>query len=142
VFRFLEDISQRKHEIDACVQGAVTLRLQNVPLALVYDVLASKLALTYDDSGDAIKVRCGPAAGAASQREQTIELDLRDADVRALFDVIARFTRRRHVLDSCVQGVVSIRLKHVPVEVAYEALARKIGLTYVHESDVTRVSCR
>jgi type II secretory pathway component HofQ len=142
VFGLLEQISKRRHQLDACVQGAVSLRLQNVPLPLVYDALASKLGLTYDEDGASVTVRCGRSTDPLPQQVQTLELDLVDADVRTLFDLIGRFTRRKHVTDSCVHGTVTIRLSHVPVPVVYEALAQKLGLTYVHDGDVTRVGCR
>jgi hypothetical protein len=65
VLRLLGRIAQREVVLDPCVQGKIDLRLKNTPLPLVFDALAMKLGLVYDeDASGAIRVGCAAAPDA------------------------------------------------------------------------------
>lgn len=65
VFRLLADVSGRKVTLNPCVHGEVNLRLKNAPLPLVYDALAMKLGLVYEEEDGGIIVGCVSDAGSS-----------------------------------------------------------------------------
>ena len=68
MLQLLAEVSARKVTLDPCVHGKVDLKLKNVPIALVYDALAMKLGLVYEEEQGAIKVGCAVDGGGSNAR--------------------------------------------------------------------------
>ncbi len=94
VFRLLAEVSRRNVVLDPCVKGKVDLKLKNMPLPLVYDALALKMRLRYDERDGAIAVGCLGVADAAaapdSRLERRVSVEQRGASARAVLEVVAK----------------------------------------------------
>lgn len=77
VYKLLREASARKVTLDPCVGGTVDIRLKNTPLPLVYDALALKLGLFYeeDENGD-VRVRCKSDAAVSQAPEGAMRVSL------------------------------------------------------------------
>jgi hypothetical protein len=92
VFQLLGDVSGRPLALDPCVSGKVDLKLQNAPLPLVFDLLASKLDLRYEDHDGSTTVRCGRAAPTAAEAalDQRVTVETRDTALMTVLDGLAK----------------------------------------------------
>lgn len=86
VFNLLSEVTGRAIVVDPCVHGSVDLRLKNTPTPLVFDALAMKLSLAYEEEGDRIRVRC---ANGGDEHEASVRVTL-DERGAALRDVASK----------------------------------------------------
>jgi hypothetical protein len=109
------------------------MRLTAIPAALALTALLA-FGLTTDTA----------AAAPANLPDRPLDIELKEADVKNVFLLLAEVSERKVDLDPCVHGVVDIRLKNTPLPLVYDALAMKLHLVY--ETDGTprgpiRVTC-
>ena len=135
VYALLAEVSGRRVDLDPCVQGTVDIRLKNTPIPMVFDALASKLQLFYEDQGSAILVRCAGDAGGGDPRLATrVTLSLREAPLDAVLDVLVRAGKLDGVewrLDSTVRSSlpkVTVTIENVRVATALAVLSDASGL--------------
>ena len=83
------------------------------------------------------------AASAAPQGlpDRPIDLELKGADVKNVFRLLAEVSAKNVVLDPCVHGEVDLRLKNAPLPLVYDALGMKLGLVYDEENGAIMVRC-
>lgn len=106
------------------------MRLPTIPAAVPFAVLAA-LGLSPDPA------RAAPASLPA----RPLDIELKAADVRNVFSVLAEAAGKKVVLDACVRGTIDLRLKNTPVPLVFDALASKLRLVYVEEDGTIRVDC-
>jgi hypothetical protein len=130
VLKLLGEIGKREIVADPCVRGAVDLKLKNVPIALVYDALAAKLGLVYDDDGRAIHVHCASAgAPAAAILATRVSLAEDAAPLPAALDHLAATARLDGVdYRAKARPGISVKLEGVRLATALAALADATGL--------------
>lgn len=135
VYALLSEVSGRKVDLDPCVRGTVDIRLKNTPIPMVFDALASKLQLFYEDQGSAILVRCAGDAGSADPRLATrVNLSLREAPLDAVLDVLVRAGKLDGVewtLDSTARAAlprVTVTVENVRVATALAVLSDASGM--------------
>lgn len=154
VFAFLAEASGRKIVLDACVRGSVDLRLKNAPLPLVYDALAMKLRLVYDEDKDPagkITVRCAAVAADAApggsvasavdpkiaskpgSRVNVTERETSLPDALAHLAVTAKLAGVDY--RASTRPKVNITLENVRLATAMAALADGAGVTIALERD-------
>lgn len=73
---------------------------------------------------------------ASLAQQQTISLDLKDADVVKTIQRLAEIGDLNVVISQEVKGTVTVRLFNVPVEDALEILLQTAGLTMVQKDSV------
>jgi type II secretory pathway component GspD/PulD (secretin) len=136
VFRLLADMSGRSVVLDPCVQGNIDLRLKNAPIPVVYDVLATKLHLLYEDDGGAILVRCATDAGSAAKTATRVNLSEQNAP---LPDVLARLATSAKLAGvdyrATIKPNVTITLERASVATVMTALAESSGVKIVVARD-------
>lgn len=71
-----------------------------------------------------------------------LDLDLSNASVSNVFNLLSEVTGRTIAVDPCVQGSVDLRLQNTPTPLVFDALAMKLSLVYVDEGDRIFVRCR
>lgn len=98
------------------------MRLTAIPAAIALGTLLA-FGLTSDDA----------SAAPSNLPDRPLDIELKAADVKNVFRLLAEVSERNVVLDPCVQGTVDIRLKNTPLPLVYDALAMKLHLVY--ESD-------
>jgi hypothetical protein len=82
-----------------------------------------------------------PTAWAANGDEPTINLDLKDVDVRAAIEALFKNTGRNYAIDAEVQGVIpSVSFKDVPFEQALRNLLKTAGLVYRVDGNIYYIS--
>lgn len=83
------------------------------------------------------------AAGAAPAGlpERHVDLELREADLKNVFALLAEVSERPVELDPCVHGAVDIQLSNVPVALVFDALAQQVGLHYEDDAGKVVVRC-
>ena len=134
VFQALGQASDQKLVLDPCVTGKIDLKLANVPLPLVFDMLASKLGLRYETREGATFVTCGPAVAAPTASTDVrlstrVSVDERDATVRAVLRKLAASAKLAGV-DTTIgdEKHLSITLEKVRLETALAAVGDATGL--------------
>ncbi|MBS2015482.1 MAG: hypothetical protein JST00_21520 [Deltaproteobacteria bacterium] len=73
--------------------------------------------------------------------DKKIDLELREADLRNVLELLGQVGGVRPVLDPCVHGKVDIRLKNTPVPVVLDAIGRKFSLVYEEQGSDLVVRC-
>ena len=125
VFRLLAEVSKRNVVLDPCVHGNVDLRLKNAPLPLVYDALALKLRLVYDEENGAIIVRCATDAGPPNAKVASrVSLSEKDSLLPDVLDRLATSAKLEGVeYRATSRPKVTMQLEGVRVSTALTALA-------------------
>ena len=106
------------------------MRFSPVPVALAFAaVLTSSLA--------------SPGASAAPPgiSARNIDLELKAADVKNVFKLLAEVGGRKITLDPCVHGTVDLKLVNTPLPLVLDALAMKLGLVYDEQDGDVLVRC-
>ena len=132
VFAMLGELGGKPVTLDPCVHGTVDIRLANTPLPLVYDALALKLGLAYEDRGDGIVVRCAASAASAPAPERPdprVSLAVKGA---ALADVVDHLTGPAKLAGVDYQAAtrprVTMTLENVRLSTLLTALSDATGL--------------
>lgn len=122
VFSLLGHISGRTIMLDPCVVGSkVDLRLKNTPLPIVFDALALKLQLVYEDDGAAVNVRC---AGTNAAPPPRVSLEAENAPLADVATRLAADARLAGVdYRATARPEVTVTLKDVRFSTAIVALA-------------------
>ncbi len=92
LFTVLSGIAAMPVQVAPCAADRnVDLRLDEVPLPLVFDVLASRLRLTYTRVGDGLQVGCADVAATPSVLKVTrVTVDAQDTPVSEVLQGLAR----------------------------------------------------
>ncbi len=129
VFSLLAEIGGRKVQLDPCVRGTVDLRLHNTPVPMVFDAMAAKLHLVYEDQGSEILVRCAGDAGADERLSTRVTVSVKEADLRAVLDVLAAAGKLDGVdYRSSKRPKVTVTVENVRVSTAVAVLGDMTGL--------------
>jgi type II secretory pathway component HofQ len=131
VLQLLGQASQRAITLDPCVQGTIDLKLANAPLPLIYDAIAIKLGLTYEDRDGGVFVGCAGEKKATPEAELRVSLHETGAPLAAVLDHLAKEARLEGIDDSHVDTVrvpLSITLEKVRLSTALTALSDASGL--------------
>jgi type IV pilus assembly protein PilQ len=78
--------------------------------------------------------------GEAAFPRGTVSLDLRDADVRDVIWAFAKEHRLNVILAEGVGGKVTVLLRNVPIQTAFESILENAGLGYTQEGSILRVN--
>ena len=70
---------------------------------------------------------------------QTVNLKLRQADVRTILRALARIVEMNILMNSEIKGEMTIDFRDVPWNQAFNGILRTQGLTYAWEGDIIRV---
>lgn len=139
VFRLLAEVSGRNVVLDPCVKGKVDLKLKNTPIPLVYDALALKMRLRYDERDGAIAVGClGAAAATApdSRLERRVSVEQRGASARAVLEVVARAAGLAGLdFRAKEEPKVTLVLENARLSTVLAAIADGTGLSITVEGD-------
>lgn len=76
--------------------------------------------------GDASSASAAPGNVPA----QSLDIELKGADVKEVFRLLGDVSKRDIDLDPCVQGRVDIKLQNTPLPLVFDAFALKLGLVY------------
>jgi type II secretory pathway component HofQ len=138
VYRVLGEVAHRDVVLDPCVSGKVDLKLKNVPVPVVFDILATQLRLHYEERGGVIIVKCGSDAASVDPRLDArvsiVEVDAPTAE--ALNRLAAKLKLTGFVFEGPPGGVVqlaplptvTLRLENVRLSTALRALSDETGL--------------
>jgi hypothetical protein len=90
VFKLLADVGGRKVVLDPCVSGTVDIKLKNTPIPMVFDAMAAKLHLVYEEQGGDVLVRCAGDAGSIEARVATkVSVSVKEAELSKVLDMLA-----------------------------------------------------
>ncbi len=134
VFRLLADVAHRNIELDPCAQGKlVDISLRNAPLPVIFDVLAVKFGLVYDERGTDVYVRCtGDAASSEALLASRVSLA---EDHASLPDALGRLAAAAKLdavdYQAHAQPSVTARLENVRLSTALTALADESGVRII-----------
>lgn len=149
VFRLLAQLSKRTVTVDPCVSATVTLKLKNTPLPVVYDVLAARLRLTYEEKNDdSIVVHCKPKDGGEDEEDAPDEISIVRVSVSAtdrplpdLLDEIARSAKLRGVdYRATRKPSITMALKDVRLGTAVQAVTESSGMRVAVRGDMLVVA--
>lgn len=155
VFNLLAQLSKRKITVDPCVTKLIDMRLQKAPLPVVYDVLAMKLDLNYDEEpDDSIIVHCNKPNGEDNGEEDDVDIALAkgpslvtrvsvNATELPLPDVlgqIAASAKMRVDYRAKTKPAVTMSLKDVRLGTAVQAVTESSGIRVAVRGDVLVVA--
>jgi hypothetical protein len=125
VFKLLGEVGGRKLQLDPCVTGTVDIKLKNTPVPMVFDALASKLGLVYEDQGGDVLVRCAGDAGKEDARLATkVSITVKEAALQSVLEMLASSAKLDGVdYRATSRPKVTITLEGVRVSTALAALA-------------------
>lgn len=144
VFRLLAEVGKRDVVLDPCVVGTVDLKLHNAPVPLVFDVLATKLGLRYEQREGVIVVHCGsdrsaarPAVEASQdpRLERRVSVDLKEIAVQAILTEVAKSAGVKLVVEGDLSDKVSLTLANAKLSTVLAAVDDATGLTASVEGD-------
>jgi type II secretory pathway component HofQ len=124
----------------------VSLKADSIPLAKALDSLAADNNLQMTRNGSVIIVSSSAEAavfaGFAKKNFEgkLVSLDLREAELRAVFKTLEHIGRKRFSVDEKISGTITIRLIDVPWEQALDVVARLKGLKVANEHDGVAVN--
>jgi hypothetical protein len=130
VLHLLADVSERKITLDPCVHGKVDLKLKNVPIALVYDALAMKLGLVYEEEQGVIKVGCAVDGGASNARGTArVSIAEKESPLPDVLDRLATSAKLEGVdYRASARPKVNVTLEGVRISTALTVLGDATGL--------------
>lgn len=130
VFKLLADVGGRKVQLDPCVGGTVDIKLKNTPVPMVFDALATKLGLVYEDQGGDVLVRCAGDAGKEDARLSVrVSVSVKEAALQNVLGVLATAAKLDGVdYRTKAQPKVTLTVESVRVSTALAALADESNL--------------
>ena len=137
VFRLLAQISKRTVTVDPCVTATITLKLKNTPLPVVYDVLAARLRLSYEEkSDDSLVVHCKPKDSDEDDEDAPDEISIVRVSFSAnerplpdLLDEMAKSAKLRGVdYRATKRPTITMSLKDVRLGTAVQAVTESSGV--------------
>jgi type II secretory pathway component GspD/PulD (secretin) len=130
VFALLSEVGGRPVVLDPCVRGAVDIKLTNTPVPIVFDALAAKLGLVYEEDAGDVLVRCaGDAGGADARLSSRVSVEARDGELRAALEKLVAEAKLDGIdYRASVQPKVTVTLERVRLSTAIAALADETGL--------------
>lgn len=72
---------------------------------------------------------------------KTLDLDLHEATIESVFRLLGEMSGKSVHLDDGVRGTVDVRFAHVPLQLAYDAIAARMGLSYEERDGSILVHC-
>ena len=81
------------------------------------------------------------SSSAQAQTDRPLDIEVKEADVKMIFSLLAEVRGAPIQLDPCVQGKVDLKLKNTPVSMVLTALGSKLHLTYEERANELYVSC-
>jgi hypothetical protein len=130
VFNLLGEVGGRPVVLDPCVHGSVDILLKNMPIPMVFDALAAKLGLVYEEDAGDVLVRCaGDAGGADVRLSSRVSVAVRDGELTAALDELVA-EAKLDGLDyrASARPKVTVTLERVRLATALAALADETGL--------------
>jgi hypothetical protein len=130
VFKLLADVGGRKVQLDPCVGGTVDIKLKNTPVPMVFDALAAKLGLVYEDQGGDVLVRCAGDAGKEDARLSVrVSVSVKEAALQDVLAVLATAAKLDGVdYRASAKPKVTLTVEGVRVSTALAALADETNL--------------
>jgi type II secretory pathway component HofQ len=130
VFKLLAEVSQRKVVLDPCVNGRVDINLHNTPIPLVFDALALKLGLIYEEEDGAILVRCAGDGGSADAKlSARVSVAEQGAALPDVLEKVAHGAKLDGVdYRAAARPKVTITLQNVRLATTVAALSDETGL--------------
>jgi hypothetical protein len=117
VFKLLGEVGGRKLQLDPCVTGTVDIKLKNTPVPMVFDALASKLGLVYEDQG-------GDAGKEDARLATKVSVTVKEAALQSVLEMLASSAKLDGVdYRATSRPKVTITLEGVRVSTALAALA-------------------
>ncbi len=81
------------------------------------------------------------SAAPAGLPSTPLDLELRAAQVSAVFSLLGEVGHQKVVLDDCVRGKVDLKLENAPLPLVFDVLAAKLRLRYDAIDGGIRVGC-
>ena len=159
----LGEVTNTNVVVDPDVRGRVSVELTDVPWDQALDVITRSHGLAAERNGNVILVsridtllrrkklmdrihaaekqlRGAPVTVRSTDfNGERVTLDFEATDIREACRYFSRYVGLNIVVDSNVQGVISVRLNEVPWDQALDAILLQHDLTYVVEGNVMRV---
>ncbi len=143
LFRLMGDIANLNVVPDACVKDEeIDLTLKNTPVNTVFDILASRLALTYRLEDNVLQVGCASAGDTLTLTQDArlqgkITLELKEVRVEEALGLVAQLGGFQGV--QCKGGCdtkVTLQLQSVRVRTVLAVLGDMSGLRFSVVDDV------
>jgi hypothetical protein len=130
VFKLLADVGGRKVVLDPCVGGTVDIKLKNTPVPMVFDALAAKLGLVYEDQGGDVLVRCAGDAGKEDARlSARVSVSVKEAALQDVLFVLATAAKLDGVdYRASAKPRVTLTVEGVRISTAIAALSDETNL--------------
>ncbi len=107
----------------------VSLRVTKVHWRKVIELLAERHNLNLEFTSDSVKIN----------RPPLVTMELQDADIRSVINLIAQLANKNVVFGPKVEGTVNMRLKDVPWNEALDAIAASQNLVVIKVRNSKRV---
>lgn len=130
VFKLLGEVGGRKLQLDPCVTGTVDIKLKNTPVPMVFDALAAKLGLVYEDQGGDVLVRCAGDAGKEDARlSARVSVSVKEAALQDVLFVLATAAKLDGVdYRASAKPRVTLTVEGVRISTAIAALSDETNL--------------
>jgi type IV pilus assembly protein PilQ len=110
--------------MDAAIEAAVTIDLQDVPWRQALDLVAEQAGCVVTDAGGGLlKVEKPPRVYFAFE----------DTDIQNVINTIAKISGANIVVAPEVKGTITVRLKNIPWRDALDAAVKTLGFVVVEE---------
>ena len=140
VFRLFADVTQLNVVVHPGIRGTITIQAKDRPWDEVLDLILAPHGLVASHVGNVLEI--GPAARVGSSprfKGEATDVDFKDLDLHEAFRRLAERGGREVSIDSSVAGRVTIVLKGVPWDQAFDLLARVNGLAWKQDGTSIRV---
>ena len=141
LFRLIADISGLNVVVFPGVHGKVTLEAQDEPWERILERALAPNGLAWQREDNVLLIappdKVPPARSFSGRR---VSVDFRDSDLRKTLAELAQLGAATVVVDPAVSGRVTLRLKEVRWDQAFDIVARVNGLEWSEEGKVLKVT--
>lgn len=139
IFRLVADVSQLNVVVHPGIRGTITLQVRDRPWDEVLDRVLGPHGLAASLVGPILEI--GPPAriGRLTFQGEATDVEFKDLDLREALQNVARRGGREVSFASAVGGRVTILLKGVPWDQAFDLIVRLNGLAWKKEGTSLRV---
>ena len=140
IFRLFADITQLNVVVHPGIRGMVTLRLKDTPWNEALEQILAVNGYAYRVEGNVLRIATPTDLGAPrTYTGKFIDIEFKEETLESAFGRLARFGGLTSELGPGVAGRVTLLLKGVQWDQAFDILARVNHLSWTQEGSVLRV---
>ena len=140
VMMLVESISGDTIELDACVEGTLSLQLSAVTLRSFLEVVGDTLSLTYSRSDDgALQVGC--AEKGPDRRNTRVDISVVATPMTNVLDVLSQATDMPIAASGCDDVLVDINASNAPASAVLYTIASQAAAKVELEDGGLQVRC-